>query len=671
MIEPSLFLRPKVVHTDFTAMYPTVNTLMGHFDLLTAERVEAVDVTREVQDLLEAVTLNQCFEPAFWKKLDCLVLVRPDGDILPVRARYGVGDEFTIGINPCRSDVPLYYALPDLVASVLLSGRAPQVIRGVRLVAHGRQGGLRAVEIRGQVPVHPTTEDFFRQLVEQRKQTQRDRDLTPEERHWRALALKIVANSGAYGIFAELNREEPLQGAHTPVVVHGLNGPFLQAVAAPEDPGRFFFPPLAALITAGARLMLAMLERCVTDAGGAYAFVDTDSMSIVASRRGGPVAKGIQALSWAQVNGIVRRFRALNPYDRKAVPGSILEVKEVNFDAQGKRRELWCYAISAKRYTFFRKRGRDEIEIMDPSEHGLGHLSSPSGPEADEPRAWVPEAWAWIVRTALGLPAPKPRWWNRPAVGRISITSPLVYGPFARTQAASAYADRVKPFNFLLTAQVAPFGHPVGADPKHFHLVQPYSTDPRIWTEQPWVDLYSGRSYRVVTGVTLDPAVASVNTYGDVLEEYVTHPEPKSGDPRGGPCTRQTAGLLTRRPVSVARIVYIGKEANRLDEVDAGIIHDYEGIQNVYGDPGEGLADILAILRVAPQRAVGAVVGVTGRTVRSWLNGHTVPPPKHRAKLVQLAIPVARRLVRLKSADPALRAHAERLLAREATRRAD
>ena len=46
-------------------------------------------------------------------------------------------------------------------------------------------------------------------------------------------------------------------------------------------------PPVAALIVAGARLMLAMLEKCVTDRGGNYAFCDTDSMEIVATEFGG------------------------------------------------------------------------------------------------------------------------------------------------------------------------------------------------------------------------------------------------------------------------------------------------------------------------------------------------------------------------------------------------
>jgi hypothetical protein len=37
-----------------------------------------------------------------------------------------------------------------------------------------------------------------------------------------------------------------------------------------EQPGSFYFPPLGALIASGGRLLLAMIERCVKDAGGTY-----------------------------------------------------------------------------------------------------------------------------------------------------------------------------------------------------------------------------------------------------------------------------------------------------------------------------------------------------------------------------------------------------------------
>lgn len=118
----------------------------------------------------------------------------------------------------------------------------------------------------------------------------------------------------------------------------------------PEDPGPFCFPPIACALTAAARLMLALLERLVREAGGSYAFCDTDSMAIVASPRGRRVpcstagADHIRALSRAEVRRVLARFDELNPYDRELV-SSPWKVEADSF-----RRELWRYAISAKRY---------------------------------------------------------------------------------------------------------------------------------------------------------------------------------------------------------------------------------------------------------------------------------------------------------------------------------
>ncbi|MGI8558534.1 MAG: hypothetical protein ACR2ND_09530 [Solirubrobacteraceae bacterium] len=161
-----------------------------------------------------------------------------------------------------------------------------------------------------------------------------------------------------------MNRQEQPNGKLANVEVHGLSK-FMCSVSAPEQAGEFYFAPFAAVIAAGARLMLAMLERLVTDAGGSYALCDTDSMAIVATRRGGPVpcpggspnagdGPAIHALSFKTVDAIVARFETLNPYDPATVPGSALEIEPENY-RPGTRthQQLHCYAISAKRYCLY------------------------------------------------------------------------------------------------------------------------------------------------------------------------------------------------------------------------------------------------------------------------------------------------------------------------------
>jgi len=80
----------------------------------------------------------------------------------------------------------------------------------------------------------------------------------------------------------------------------------------------------------------------------------------------------VLALSWASVREIVRRFEQLNPYDRRVVPGSILNiVEEINFDSDGRQRQAYSLGISAKRYSIFTYDGAT-IRLIKASEHGLG-----------------------------------------------------------------------------------------------------------------------------------------------------------------------------------------------------------------------------------------------------------------------------------------------------------
>ena len=276
-----------VVYVDFRSMYPTVNALMGSWDLVTARRIAVDDVTDKVRRLLAAPDLAQrAFSKAFWRQLACLVEIEPDGNLLPVRAAYDPASDYGIGVNPFRSRQPAWYALGDVLASVIGTGRVPKVRQALALRAVGRQGGLKALRVRGMVEVDPAEGDFFRQLIELRRQVEQDPHLGEQERDRLSGFLKILANATSYGILAEFVRHE----RHDPVGVEVFadgEDPFATSTRTPETPGAFCFPPLAATITAGARLMLALLEHTLTDAGGSYVFCDTDSMAIVADESGG------------------------------------------------------------------------------------------------------------------------------------------------------------------------------------------------------------------------------------------------------------------------------------------------------------------------------------------------------------------------------------------------
>src|SRR5262252_3568586 len=162
------------------------------------------------------------------------------------------------------------------------------------------------------------------------------------------------------------------------VQCHGLDpAPYECTVIHPEQPGEFCFPPIASLITGAARLMLALLEHSITEIGGTYAMEDTDSMAIVATEyrelvpcpggryRTRDGRKAVKALTWDQVAEISDRFKALNPYSGEAGKESILKIEADNRDPiTGHPRQLYCLAISAKRYALFLRDAHGEAVLL-------------------------------------------------------------------------------------------------------------------------------------------------------------------------------------------------------------------------------------------------------------------------------------------------------------------
>ncbi len=73
--------------------------------------------------------------------------------------------------------------------------------------------------------------------------------------------LEVAGNGTSYGIFVEMNPERLPAGETEPDAVYGPDAtPFLARTDRPERPGTYCFPPVAALITAGARLILALVR---------------------------------------------------------------------------------------------------------------------------------------------------------------------------------------------------------------------------------------------------------------------------------------------------------------------------------------------------------------------------------------------------------------------------
>lgn len=550
-----------VVPVDFTSEYPTCCALLGLFDILTAERITFEDDTKRIRKLIAQISLDRCFDPEMWKQFNFFALVEPDNDILPVRTVYD-GVTQNIGNNYLTSKTRLWFAGCDVVASAIRTGKVPRILRAIRIVPHGKQAGMRIVRLRGSmVEIDPYKDDLFRKVIEQRKLNKADKKLY----YW----LKILANS-IYGFFVELIPE--LQNGNVQLEVFSGEKNFSDSSDVVEKEGRWFFAPLASLITSAGRLLLAMTEACVSEKNGTYLFCDTDSLAIVSSEKGGKLdiseSDALRILTWQETKKIAERFSSLNPYDRTAVKDSILNLVDANFidaDTNKPQKQLYGYSIAAKRYALYEKIGKSDIIVVDPKAHGIGFLyppeDSPKNWGKEVPR-WIYQLWDYILRGALDLPRKPLSWLDIPEMMRLTITTCNVLEMLGEWEVA-------RPYNFLLLPMVDRlygFAFHRKSDEKVL-LVCPYSSKQREWISLECVNVYDGKKYKMLNcreaNRDVPYNVVFPLQFAHLLIQYQKHPEAKSLAPDGSACKSETKGLLKRAHIVADEIRYVGKETDR------------------------------------------------------------------------------------------------------------
>ena len=222
-------------------MYPTVNSLMGLWRFVTAREIVVVEhCQKEIIKFLQNVSANYLFGQNSWKNLAAFVQIIPDGDILPSRSKYtDASNDLQVGVNNMFSDPEnqnvLWYSLPDIVASVILTGRIPKIIDAFRLQPRGKSTELKPIRLRGSIEVDPRQEDFFKVVIEERKRLATRVDISQSEKERLDKALKIIANATSYGIYAEMNRAS--SEAEVDAVCYGIDpNPFTCVFAHPEIP---------------------------------------------------------------------------------------------------------------------------------------------------------------------------------------------------------------------------------------------------------------------------------------------------------------------------------------------------------------------------------------------------------------------------------------------------
>lgn len=521
----------RVSYLDFTSMYPTMFVLLGMNEFLISEKTAFKHNKDETQNFLDKVTLDDINKQEFWQNLVTICKIIPDNDILPVRSNFGAGKAQNIGVNYLKSidDTSLWYALPDLIASKLLTGKTPIVEDSITFV-HKRvqEFSHDNVEILKDVTVNPARNDFIKQLIQKRLEIKDKDDPTQS-------ILKIIANASSYGIYIQVNSES----RPSDNTVHGLKS-FECKSKRTEYPSEHFNPIIATFLASGARLVLAAAECLIKENGGYMAYCDTDSVMI----------------SPEHVNLVQNFFANLNPYDCKT------EMFKIEKDNDKKPLDgVWFYGISSKRYVLYDKIENDDFQIRKHSLHGLGHLLNINQ------RQW----WKNILYLHHNPDCPVTEYDDKYAMSKLVVTSPNLLDKLSHTK-------NLKPFDKVIIGTANRVNPDTG---RHIIPMVPFLSDKKQSQAPflPFADYNLGKRYP-------DDSMESQfywKTLDDAFTNYCNHPESKSSG---------NAGLLKRLKIRISKesINHIGKESNNLEDSNITGIDSESYVQ--YHDIAEKILSI-------------------------------------------------------------------------------
>ncbi len=546
-----------VAPLDFVSNYPTVAGLQDLWELLTAGKVLVVRCVKDIRKLVKNITLDDLYNPETWKRFNGFVRIIPRGEILPVRAEHKEGGGWKIGNNPYFSDTPQWFAIADLVAAKIRDPEIkPEILEAFRLMPEGFQPDLKPVEFGGTLTIDPKEDDFFIKIVEERARVKRGlepyKGKPAVELEALSTFLKIMAVSGAYGIYAEINRKElAVNATEIMNLWTSANPGNYQPLSThyPEKGGRFFWAPLASLITAGGRLLLTMLQVEAENRGASYALMDTDSVFVTYRKGGGKIEmagadQSITLLNDEQLDEIINKFDSLNLYDPDVIPHLLKhEYKE--------HQPLLALSLGPKRYVLLDTSG----EPVAWKESALGAILPPT----DDPE-WIKSWWRAI---ASGDPLP---FADGALIRKHSVRTWETYTHFKTLNTEStgtngndrSYQSQIKPFNFLIKAQPDLI---IGSD--EGPLIAPFERNHKVWDTLPWINTHSGKR----TFITLDPATAAeasnestcIKTIGSYFNFFTGFtPIEFRLPPNNRP------GLLGLRPVQMESLTLIGKESHTL-----------------------------------------------------------------------------------------------------------
>lgn len=246
-----------IIQLDISACYPTVLSLLNLTAFFTSRHISKRQRSiEEFRDFLLSPNLSNSKQWAKWGAT--FVKLRPHGEWLPIYRQAGEGVALTFapfdfhGANAC-------YHWTDIVAAVIM-GADPAKMKIDAVFS------LVPVGVPSKPPTIAFTSDYKVPLDDLGDALRQWREsLAGDGRKWLVSFAKGFANSICYGNLARVDREslkaDRLWFSYTPS--HRLK----HEDRHPQKPGPYSYLPLAACVTGGARLLLAMASGFVESHG--------------------------------------------------------------------------------------------------------------------------------------------------------------------------------------------------------------------------------------------------------------------------------------------------------------------------------------------------------------------------------------------------------------------
>ncbi len=591
--EPGIVGRPfGAVVPDISSAYPLDAHLLGWWDVMTADRLVRRSVLRELRAVCAQAAKDPraVVDPGVWARFGLTICeVVPAGELFPVALDDPKRPDGRTETAPVTArGRSMFYSWCDVAAASILSGRVPKIVRATRLVPEGRQDGLRR-----RVAVYPglvldAADDPVLGLVRRRRQAKAEGDKVL------AAELHAMTNSLVSGNFERLDDVRRKRGT---------------VWRTEEKAGPWTYAPIGVTVTAGARLLLAVMDRMARDLGSCVLYCDTDSSILPASPAGGALVladgTAVHELSFAEVDGLTDAFAPLSPeqawpvWKRTPAPGEV---------------PLRCVVFGPKRHAEYR--GSDDApELVDWTEATLGGMwaDPPAMPGrcAEGGMAWSKAAVerevryaaakvragddARLIRDPVPWDDPDPAVPAFPTLRRLQVTSPRLLG----TLPASLGAH--------LGSRFVEASSPIEPDASFVALDPGGALDD--WQGLGWERRRTGQRVRVTSTGT---------DYSAVRFE----PLRERGDAYGRAPRGERIESVTVTPLSA---VYRGRVSPVLDASEDGEPGDLARFRVRYEDtyglgPGQREA-LVALAASMPSRIFAELVGVTQRVALGIARG--------------------------------------------------